>query len=68
MISRARWQQIQSVFEHVIDASPTERAIRLAASCGGDADLKRSVESLLASDQRAEDPLLNAITEAAESL
>ena len=52
MISRARWQQIQSVFEDVIDASPTERANRLAASCGGDPDLKRSVESLLASDQR----------------
>jgi eukaryotic-like serine/threonine-protein kinase len=68
MISRARWQQIQSVFEDVIDASPTERANRLAASCGGDTDLKRSVESLLASDQRTEDPLLDAISEAAESL
>jgi eukaryotic-like serine/threonine-protein kinase len=68
MISRARWQQIQSVFEDVIDASPTERANRLAASCGSDTDLKHSVESLLASDQRAEDPLLNAISEAAESL
>ncbi len=68
MISRARWQQIQSVFEDVIDASPIERANRLAASCGGDTDLKRSVESLLASDQRTEDPLLNAISEAAESL
>ncbi len=68
MISRARWQQIQSVFENVIDASPTERATRLAASCGADTDLKRSVESLLASDQRTEDPLLNAISEAAESL
>jgi len=68
MISRARWQQIQLVFEDVIDASPTERATRLAASCGADTDLKRSVESLLASDQRTEDPLLNAISEAAESL
>jgi eukaryotic-like serine/threonine-protein kinase len=68
MISRARWQQIQSVFEDVIDASPTERATRLAASCGADIELKRSVESLLASDQRTEDPLLNAISEAAEWL
>src|ERR1700733_10616586 len=68
MISRTRWQQIQLVFEDVIDASPTERATRLAASCGADTDLKRSVESLLASDQRTEDPLLNAISEAAESL
>ena len=68
MISRARWQQIQSVFEEVIDVSPTERAKKLANSCGADADLKRSVESLLASDQTTEDPLLNAISEAAESL
>src|SRR3984885_11723418 len=68
MISRTRWQQIQLVFEDVIGASPTERATRLAASCGADTDLKRSVESLLASDQRTEDPLLNAISEAAESL
>jgi len=68
MISRARWQQIQSVFEDVIDASPAERASRLEAYCGSDTDLKRSVESLLASDQRTEDPLLNAISEAAESL
>jgi len=68
MISRSRWQQIQSVFEEVIDVSPTERAKRLASSCGADADLKRSVESLLASDQTTEDPLLNAISEAAESL
>src|ERR1700733_7441937 len=68
MMSRTRWQQIQLVFEDVIDAAPTERATRLAASCGADIDLKRSVESLLASDQRTEDPLKNAISEAAESL
>jgi serine/threonine protein kinase len=68
MMSRARWQQIQSVFEEVVDVSPAERAARLVAACASDADLMRSVESLLASDQRTEDPLLNAIGEAAESL
>ena len=31
-------------------------------------ELRRSVESLLASDERTEDPLLHAIGEAAESL
>jgi eukaryotic-like serine/threonine-protein kinase len=68
MMSRARWQQIQSVFEEVVDVSPAERAARLAAACASDTDLMRSIESLLASDQRTEDPLLNAIGEAAESL
>jgi eukaryotic-like serine/threonine-protein kinase len=68
MISRARWQQIQSLFEEVIDVAPPERAMRLASSCGDDVDLKRSVESLLASDERTEDPLSNAISQAAESL
>jgi eukaryotic-like serine/threonine-protein kinase len=68
MISRDRWQQIQAVFEEVIDANPSERAIRLTDSCRDDADLRRSVELLLASDQRSEDSLLNAIGAAAESL
>jgi serine/threonine protein kinase/tetratricopeptide (TPR) repeat protein len=68
MISRARWQKIQSLFEEVVDITPAERSARLASSCRDDAELRRSVESLLASDQRTEDPLLNAIGEAAESL
>jgi serine/threonine protein kinase/Tfp pilus assembly protein PilF len=68
MMSRARWQQIQSLFEQVIDTGAAERAARLASGCGDDTDLRRSVESLLASDQKTEDPLLNAIGEAAESL
>src|SRR5882757_8127847 len=68
MISRARWQKIQSLFEEVIDSGPAERARRLADSCRDDADLRNSVESLLASDQKTDDPLLHAIGEAAESL
>ncbi len=68
MIPRARWQQIQSLFDKVIDIAPTERAQRLASACGGDEELLHSVESLLASDQRTEDPLMDAISEAAESL
>jgi serine/threonine protein kinase/tetratricopeptide (TPR) repeat protein len=68
MISRARWQKIQSLFEEIVDTPPAERAARLASSCKDDAELRNSVESLLASDQRTEDPLLNAIGEAAESL
>jgi serine/threonine protein kinase/tetratricopeptide (TPR) repeat protein len=68
MISRARWQKIQSLFEEVVDSGPAEREARLANSCRNDADLRNSVESLLASDQKTDDPLLNAIGDAAESL
>jgi len=68
MISRARWQKIQAVFDELVDAAPADRATRLAEHCGNDADLRTSVESLLASDQRTEDPLLTAIGKAAESL
>ena len=68
MTSRARWQKIQAVFEQVIDSSPEERSSRLADSCAGDAELRTSVEALLASDEKATDPLVNVIGAAAESL
>jgi serine/threonine protein kinase/tetratricopeptide (TPR) repeat protein len=68
MISRARWQKIQALFEEVVDTAPAERSARLAESCKDDADLRVSVESLLASDQKTADPLLTAIGAAAESL
>jgi len=68
MIPRARWQQIQSLFEQMIETGDGERLERLAHACGNDIDLRSSVESLLASDARREDPLLHAIGEAAESL
>src|SRR5580693_9421136 len=68
MIPRARWQQIQSLFEELVDTGESERAARLAKACGEDLELRASVQSLLESDQRREDPLLHAIGEAAESL
>ena len=68
MIPRARWQQIQSLFEQLVDAGDAERAQRLSSECGDDFELRSSVESLLKSDARREDPLVHAIGEAAESL
>ena len=68
MIPRARWQQIQSLFEQMIDTGAGDRAARLGEACGDDLDLRASVESMLKSDARLEDPLLHAIGEAAESL
>jgi eukaryotic-like serine/threonine-protein kinase len=68
MIPRARWQQIQSLFEQMIDTGTGDRSARLASACGDDLELRLSVESLLKSDARREDVLLQAIGEAAESL
>src|SRR5882724_9232744 len=68
MIPRARWQQIQSLFEQLIDEGTGDRSARLASACGDDMELRSSVESLLKSDARREDSLLHAIGEAAESL
>jgi eukaryotic-like serine/threonine-protein kinase len=68
MIPRARWQQIQSLFEQLIDTGASERGVYLARACGDDTELRTSVESLLKSDERPGDLLLHAIGEAAESL
>jgi serine/threonine protein kinase/tetratricopeptide (TPR) repeat protein len=68
MIPKARWQQIQSLFEQVVDSGTGERAAYLARACGDDTELQSSVQSLLESDNRTEDPLLQVIGQAAESL
>lgn len=67
MMSRERWQRVQSVFDEVADMAPDERGERLARSCGEDLELRRSVESLLAADGLT-DPVRGVIGEAAEAL
>jgi len=61
MIPRARWQKIQSLFEESRRFRAGRGVARLASSCQGDSELRDSVEALLASDRRTEDPLINAI-------
>ena len=68
MIPRARWQQIQSLFEQLADVNPTERAAFLDRVCGNDSELRLAVESLLDLDHTRKDPLLHVIGAAAESL
>ncbi len=52
-----RWQQIESVFDTVIELPPTERARGLAEACGGDESLRVEVERLLAAHAREDGPL-----------
>jgi serine/threonine protein kinase/Tfp pilus assembly protein PilF len=68
MIHRSRWHRIKSLFEELVDTAEGEREAHLASACGDDAELRSSVEALLASDRGPEDPLQDAIGDAAESL
>jgi serine/threonine protein kinase/TolB-like protein/Tfp pilus assembly protein PilF len=47
----ARWQQVRAVFQEAVDCDPEARAAFLQERCGQDEELRREVESLLASDQ-----------------
>jgi serine/threonine protein kinase len=68
MIPRARWQQIQTVFEQLADVVGAERDARLHRFCGADSELRESVQSLLTLDSNRNDPILEAVGAAAESL
>ncbi|MDP9088642.1 MAG: tetratricopeptide repeat protein [Pseudomonadota bacterium] len=68
MIPRGRWQEIQSLFEQLADLDGPAREAHLNKSCGEDADLRLSVQSLLTLDGARDDALLNAVGAAAESL
>src|ERR1044072_16618 len=49
-----RWQEIDRLFDALLDRKPAERASFLADACAGDDELRREVESLLAAHERAE--------------
>ena len=49
-----RWKQVSDLFQSAIERAPEERAAFLDESCYGDEGMRREVESLLTSHQRAE--------------
>jgi serine/threonine protein kinase len=49
-----RWQQIDQLFHSALERAPQERAFFLTQASAGDEALKREVESLLKSHERAE--------------
>ena len=49
-----RWKQVNDLFQSAIERAPEERAAFLDESCYGDEDMRREVESLLTSHERAE--------------
>src|SRR5262245_65564006 len=49
-----QWLQIDKVFQAAVERSPAERVAFLEEACQGDEELRRAVESMLASDELAE--------------
>src|SRR5262245_2912262 len=62
-----RWRQIEEIFQTVIERPPDERKSLLTQYCGGDAELRHEVESLL--DHQVADAFIQEpIKGAAQSL
>src|SRR4026207_164264 len=49
-----RWKQVNDLFQSAVERAPGERATFLDEACHGDEGLRREVESLLTSHERAE--------------
>lgn len=48
-----RWQQVEAIFEAALELPVAARAGFLDTECGGDPELRRQVEALLAQDAAA---------------
>ncbi len=55
-----RWREIERLFVEALELDPSQRAAWLQQNCGDDAELRREVESLLASDQEHEQGFLES--------
>ena len=64
----ARWQQIDELFQQVMDLGEAERIAILDASCREDAELRREIESLIASSADAAPTLREMIEHEAETM
>jgi len=60
-----RWQQITNIFEVALQRDGSARAAYLTEACAGDDELRREVDAMLASHERAsrfiEEPALNVV-------
>jgi serine/threonine protein kinase len=48
-----RWQQLKQIFQSALERDPAERSAFLNQACGGDAELRGEVESLISSHDEA---------------
>jgi eukaryotic-like serine/threonine-protein kinase len=54
-VQAERWQRLEEIFQSALDCAPQGRAAWLDAACGGDAELRREVDSLLAAHEQGLD-------------
>ena len=45
-----RWEQIARLYEQVLDEEPSARRAFVDRACGGDPDMRREIEALLAEE------------------
>src|SRR5919197_1737077 len=50
-----RWRELDELFHSALEREPDRRASFLAEACGGDDELRRELESMLAHHEQAED-------------
>src|ERR1700694_5689973 len=64
-----QWEKIKEIVGHTLECDPEDRTAYLASACGGDAELRAEVESLLAAHADAgglsENPWAATVTDAA---
>lgn len=63
-----RWQQLKQVFQSALERDPAERSAFLHQACGGDAELRSEVESLISSHDQAGDSIELMAGEAATKM
>src|SRR5215813_13978227 len=63
-----RWQQVNELFQLAAERAPAERTTFLQTACQGDEGLRREVESLIASYERAENFIESPAFEVAPEL
>jgi eukaryotic-like serine/threonine-protein kinase len=68
LMNAERWQQVNDLFQSAAERAPEERASFLDEGCHGDEGLRREVESLLASYERAENFIESPAFEVAPEL
>lgn len=66
--SSDRWRQIEGLFYDTVELTPDARSEFLDEKCAGDAELRKEVETLLASAQQPVDFLQQPVQEAAHRL
>src|SRR6266699_2907283 len=54
LMKAERWKQVNDLFQSAVERAPGERAAFLHEACHGDEELRREVDSLLTSYERAE--------------